>query len=119
MVMLCAHCFADEGITFDNGKSASQQATQRVLQFENDQVRVWKAKIFPNQPLKMHRHDHDRVVVALHGGNLAKVSEDGAVKDRLFESGESYWLDKDPASELHACVNKSEEPIEVIVIELK
>lgn len=121
LFMLCAHCFADNSITFEKQENTSQSPSQtvRVLQFENSQVRVWKTKIFPNQPLKMHRHDYDRIVVTMQGGNLAKLSEDGTIKDRIFESGESYWLEKDPLNELHACVNKSEEPIEVVVIEIK
>lgn len=114
--------FAQNSIVFENPQAISEPnltTTTRTLQFENDSVRVWKTTIFPNQPLKMHRHEHDRVVVALKGGNLAKLDANGVLMPRIFETGNSYWLDKDPPNELHACVNKSNEPIEVVVIELK
>jgi beta-alanine degradation protein BauB len=38
---------------------------QRVQQFENDEVKVWKSVVMPNNPLTMHRHEHPRVIVAL------------------------------------------------------
>ena len=44
--------------------------TQRVEQFDNSEVHVWKAIITPGAPLTMHRHDHPRVIVALDGGNI-------------------------------------------------
>lgn len=46
---------------------AAQQAiqTQRIPQFENPDVKVWKSVILPNAPLTMHRHEHPRVIIAL------------------------------------------------------
>src|SRR5258708_28783248 len=44
--------------------------SQRVPQFDNDQVRVWKTTVLPNAPLTMHRHDHPRLLVALTGGSM-------------------------------------------------
>ena len=32
-------------------------ATQRIPQFENAHVKVWKSTIVPNAPLPLHRHD--------------------------------------------------------------
>jgi hypothetical protein len=40
----------------------TQIQTHRVLQFENEHVKVWKTIIMPHQPLKMHRHDCSRVI---------------------------------------------------------
>lgn len=93
--------------------------THRVLQFENEQVRVWKTIIMPHQPLKMHRHDCSRIVVGLKGGMLKKVEKTGEVSDLRFDTGVAYWLTEDPPSTLHADINESDEPIEVMVIELK
>jgi len=42
--------------------------TQRFPQFENEDVKVWKSVVLPNQPLTMHRHNHPRVIIALKGG---------------------------------------------------
>src|SRR5271167_2616740 len=40
-----------------------QQTTgpQRIPQFENDDVAVWKTTVIPNAPLTMHTHQHPRV----------------------------------------------------------
>ncbi|MBY0530315.1 MAG: hypothetical protein K2P51_09065 [Rhabdochlamydiaceae bacterium] len=93
--------------------------THRVLQFENEHVKVWKTVIMPDQPLNMHRHDCSRVVVGLKGGSLTKIEKSGEQSELIFETGKAYWLTEDPPGTLHADINESEEPIEVMVIELK
>jgi quercetin dioxygenase-like cupin family protein len=90
-----------------------------VFQFENEHVRVWKTVIMPHQPLKMHRHDCARVVVGLKGGFLTKIEETGETSELAFESGKAYWLDEDLPGTLHGDINESDEPIEVMVIEIK
>lgn len=96
-----------------------QTQTHRVFQFENEHVRVWKTIIMPHQPLKMHRHDCARVVVGLKGGTLTKIEETGETSHLNFDSGVAYWLTEDPPGTLHGDINESDEPIEVMVIELK
>lgn len=97
-----------------------QGATRREPQFENDEVRVWKSIILPKQPLTMHRHEHGRVLIALSGGALKVVDPKGQVMDTYhWDSGKAYWLGKDPAGQLHADVNDTSHPIEVIVVELR
>jgi hypothetical protein len=101
---------------------AQQQATatRREPQFENDNVRVWKSIIMPRQPLTMHRHEHGRALIALKGGELKVVDKDGkALNTYHWESGKAYWLDADPAGQMHADLNDTNQPIEVIVVELK
>lgn len=93
--------------------------THREFQFENEHVRVWKTVIMPNQPLKMHRHDCSRVIVGLKGGTLTKIEETGAVSDLVFEAEKAYWLTEDPPGTLHGDINESNEPIVVMVIEIK
>ncbi len=97
----------------------SPTQTHRVFQFENERVRVWKTVIMPHQPLKMHRHDCARVVVGLKGGTLTKIEETGEASDLRFDTGVAYWLTEDPPGTLHGDINESDEPIEVMVIELK
>lgn len=97
----------------------NREGSYRVLQLENDQVKVWKTVIMPSRDLKMHRHDCARVVVGLKGGTLTKIEETGEVSDLVFETGCAYWLDEDPPGTLHGDLNESNEPIEVMVIELK
>jgi hypothetical protein len=114
------------GLSFTVGAGAMwaqqqvQGATRREPQFENEHVRVWKSIIMPKQPLRLHRHDHGRALIALVGGPLKVVGEDGKVLTTYsWESGKAYWLDADPRGQLHADVNDTSHPIEVIVVELK
>ena len=98
---------------------AGQQA-QSEPQFDNEQVRVWKSIIMPNQPLTMHRHEHGRALIALIGGELKVVDPAGKTLNTYhWESGKAYWLDADPPGQLHADVNDTSHPIEVIVVELQ
>lgn len=102
------------------GEEPSEQlGTHRVFQFENEHVRVWKTIIMPNQPLKMHRHDCSRVVVGLKGGALTKIEQSGEISTLNFETGAAYFLAEDPEGTLHGDINESNEPIEVMVIEIK
>lgn len=127
-VFLCG-CSTDKGITFTNSKQNSDNTkykpvnkntkTHRVLQFENEHVRVWRTKIMPNQPLKYHRHEGARIIVGLTGGTLKRVTADGKKSDLTFDKEVPYWLNADPPNELHTDANMSKEPNEVIVIEFK
>lgn len=102
---------------------AQQQAqgtTRREPQFENEQVRVWKSIIMPNQPLVPHRHEHGRALIALTDGELKVVDQDGKHVDTYhWKSGRAYWLAADPPGRMHADVNETASPIEVIVVELQ
>lgn len=93
--------------------------THRILQFENEYVKVWKTTIMPHQPLKMHRHDAARIVVGLKGGKLTKIEHSGEQSELIFDTGKAYWLTEDPPNTLHADINESDIPIEVMVIEMK
>lgn len=73
----------------------------------------------PNQPLKMHRHERDRVIVTLKAGELDVVQHTGEKSKLVFEKGKAYWMTKDPQNKFHADVNQADEPVEVMVIELK
>lgn len=94
-------------------------ATRREPQFKNSNVEVWKSIIMPNQPLALHRHDLGRTIVALKGGTLDVVDKDGkTMKQMVWETGKAYWLDADPPGELHGDMNRTKEPIEVIVVQM-
>jgi hypothetical protein len=97
-----------------------QTGTRREPQFENDELKVWKSIIMPNQPLTQHRHEHGRALIALTDGVLKVVDPTGKVKDTYkWQAGKAYWLGVDPPGETHADVNETTKPIEVIVVELK
>jgi beta-alanine degradation protein BauB len=104
------------------GVSRSQQGaagTQRIMQFENDDVKVWKSVVVPNAPLTMHRHEHGRVIVALKGGTMKIVEQNGASEAHVWETGKAYWLPANAPGTMHADVNAEDQPIEVMVVELK
>ena len=102
------------------GQQAQVAQSRREPQFENDNVRVWKTIIMPNQPLALHRHEFGRTIVALKGGTLDVVDGSGkTMKQVVWETGKAYWLDKDPAGEMHGDMNRGKEPIEVIVVEMR
>jgi hypothetical protein len=104
------------------GALAQTQTTQtrREPQFENDNVRVWKSIIMPNQPLTLHRHDFGRTIVVLKGGALDIVDAAGkTMKTLQWETGKAYWLDKDPAGQQHGDLNRGTAPMEVIVVEMR
>ena len=99
----------------------SQQASQaqRIPQFENEDVKVWKTTVMPNAPLAMHTHDHPRVIVALSGGTMKIVNEDGTSEVHQWDTGKAYWLSLEEGRRRHADANQGDKPIEVMVVELK
>jgi len=92
---------------------------QRTLQFENEDVAVWKAVVTPNAPLSMHTHQHPRVIIALAGGTMKVVNEDGTFELHPWETGKAYWLPASQGLKRHADVNTGSKQIEVMVVELK
>jgi hypothetical protein len=82
--------------------------TQRIPQLENDDVKVWKSVVMPNTPL-----------IALTGGTMKIVEQNGASETHDWETGKAYWLPKNAPGEMHSDVNAGDKPIEVMVVELK
>ena len=110
------------GVLLGAGIVRSQQsatATQRIVQFENDDVKVWKSIVVPNAPLTMHRHEHGRVIIALKGGTMKIVEQSGASEAHVWDTGKAYWLPANAPGTMHADVNAGNQPIEVMVVELK
>jgi beta-alanine degradation protein BauB len=93
--------------------------TQRAPLFENDTVKVWKSVIFPDAPLAMHRHEHPRVIIAMAGGTMKIVEQNGPAESHVWETGKAYWPPANPPNTMHADVNAGAKPIEVVVVQLK
>lgn len=95
--------------------------TKRIEQLSNDKVNVWRTLIYPSaqQKLAMHRHEHDRVVVALTAGRLKITNNHGQVHYLNLEKNKAYYLAKDPVDELHNDENVTNHVIKVMVIELQ
>lgn len=105
------------GVAVRSQQSAT--GTQRIVQFENDDVKVWKSIVVPHAPLTMHRHEHGRVIIALKGGTMKIVEQSGASETHDWETGKAYWLPANAPGTMHADVNAGDQPIEVMVVELK
>lgn len=101
--------------------STYAQTTTRISQFSNTETNVWKTIIYPtsDQVLSMHRHDYDRVIVALSDGLLKITNDKGETHYMKLVKNNAYYLSKDPVHELHKDENVSKHPITVMVIELK
>ena len=67
----------------------------------------------------MHRHDYDRVIVALSNGVLKVTNNKGKTHELKLVKNKAYYLSKDPLHELHTDENMTKHPITVMVIELK
>lgn len=124
MRFLLSLCAVTIGLLFVSSGGAirseeKETQTERVPQFENEDVKVWKSIVMPNEPLKMHRHEHPRVIIALKGGTMNLVQQNGATEKHVWTTGSAYWLPASPPNTMHADVNAGDKPIEVMVVELK
>jgi beta-alanine degradation protein BauB len=94
-------------------------ATQRIPEFENAHVKVWKSTVVRNAPLPLHRHDHGRVIIALQGGTMKIEDQSGTSETHVWETGKAYWLPANPPNTMHRDINVSDHPIEVMVVEVE
>ncbi len=100
---------------------AETAATQRIALITNDQVNVWKTIIYPSQhqQLRAHRHEFNRVLVALDDGELKIINNLGKIHFLKLKKDQAYFLTKDVAGETHTDENMSGHAVKVIVVELK
>jgi quercetin dioxygenase-like cupin family protein len=101
------------------GSSNPGTETERIPQFENEHVKVWRSVISRNAPLPLHRHEHGRVIIALQGGTMKIEEHTGASETQIWETGKAYWLPANPPNTMHRDINVGDRPIEVMVVEVK
>lgn len=82
--------------------------------FENDKVRVLRARYAPHEKLDMHSHPA-KAEVQINNGRLRVFSPDGKVQDVSGRAGEFFWL---PPTR-HAVENLEDAPLEIVEIEMK
>jgi quercetin dioxygenase-like cupin family protein len=82
-------------------------------------VKVWRSVIHPGEPLPPHRHDHGRVIVALRGGTVKIAAVSGESDTQVWDTGKAYWLPANPPGEMHSDINLGDDPIEVMVVEVR
>lgn len=94
------------------------QSLEYELQYENETVRVSKIGMKADEKAGLHRDEYPRVIIALKGGSITRIEEDGSSKEILFPTGEAVFLEADPMGQLHLGENGKTD-LEVIVVELK
>jgi hypothetical protein len=85
-----------------------------TVEFENDRVRIIRIKYGPGEKSVMHTHGPN-VSVLLSDGTVHMTLPDGTSEDLPSEIGVAMWSDH----EEHLPANPSDEPLEVVLIELK
>src|SRR5579863_5196926 len=85
------------------------------LEFENDQVRVFRVKFGPHEATPIHEHVLNRVLVCLTDQNVRVTSTDGKVVTLVHKAGEAIW--GTPAK--HKEENLNDTPFEAVVVELR
>jgi len=92
---------------------------QRIPQFDNARTVAWRSVIPPGTESTLHRHDRQRVVVAIVGGELKTVTASGETTVTHYVTGNAYLQEPMPAGVMHKDVNDTSRTIELVVIELK
>jgi hypothetical protein len=85
------------------------------LEFENDQVRVFRNRIGPNGTVPMHEHTLNRVNVFLTDQNVRSTEPNGKTAIAQHKAGEAIW--SSPVT--HMEQNLNDRPFEVITVEIK
>ena len=85
------------------------------LEFENDQVRVFRAHYGPHESTPMHEHQLHRIMVYLTDSNARITNADGTVQISTHKAGDI--AEGGPAR--HSEQNLLDKPVETIVTELK
>lgn len=92
-------------------------ADDEEVLFENEQICVSKWKMAPGETLELHRDENPQVVIALQGGTITRIAEDGSTTNIFLPAGQAVF--QEPDLEWHHGINASNETIEAITIELK
>jgi quercetin dioxygenase-like cupin family protein len=85
------------------------------LEFENPQVRVLRVKIEAHGTAPMHEHSLNRITVFLTDQKFRVKDSQGEIKIMKHKAGDAVW----GTPTIHTEDNLSNEPFEVVAIELK
>ncbi len=94
--------------------SVSVDPKHYQVEFENDRVRVLRIRYGPKEKSVMHDHPAG-VVVYVTDQNGRFAFPDGTKSDVTGKAGEVAWAD----AVTHLPENRSDEPLEVVLVELK
>jgi len=85
------------------------------LEFENDQVRVYRGHMAPHESIPLHEHTLNRVSVFLADQNVQSTSPDGKSQVAQHKAGDAAWSPPNT----HKEQNLNDSPLEIIIIEVK
>ncbi len=85
------------------------------VEWENDQVRVIRARYGPHDKGVTHEHALNRAVTFITAGNMKVTTPDGESKILKTAAGDVTW--GGPAK--HIAENLGDQPFEVVVVEFK
>ena len=85
------------------------------LEFENDQVRVFRGHMAAHESVPLHEHTLNRVSVFLTDQNILGTSTDGKAATTTHKAGEAVW----GTPNTHKETNQSDSPFEIIIVEIK
>ena len=85
-----------------------------MVVFENDQVRVVRIAYGPYEKSVMHEHPSG-VAVSLTTHRFKFTFPDGTTEERSWKAGDAWWV----KAETHLPENLSDEPFELILVEIK
>ncbi len=87
--------------------------------FENNQISLSKVTIMAHEEIGWHRDAYPEIVIAIRGGTITRVEENGTIIDVTFPTGIAVHRKADPINELHRSINKGSEDLELIVLAIK
>jgi len=85
------------------------------VEMENDQVRIVRSKIGPRGTVPLHEHGLNRVVVYLTDQNFKITNAEGKVDQVKHQAGDVSW--GTPVK--HQEENLSDQPFEILIVEIK
>ena len=85
------------------------------FEWENDQVRVFRARYAPHEKGTLHEHVLDRVVTFITDANMKVTTPDGESKILQASAGDVIF----GGQAKHTEENMSDKPFEVVVVEFK
>ena len=104
--LFCTTALAEDAVTADPG--------HYTVEFENDKVRIIRVKYGPGEKSVMHTHGPNAAVF-LTGNSVRMNLADGTSQELVSVAGATAWSDGDE----HLPENLTDEPLEVVLVELK
>lgn len=112
--VLCVGALVLTGVAVVADDAVTAAGEQYKVEFENDRVRILRGTYAPGAKAAMHEHP-DAVVIQVTGGHLMMTLANGEAGDAEVVAGNAGWSD----ATMHEVTNVGDEPLEVIIVELK